>query len=247
MGTRILLLTAALAGLLAGPAAPAVQAQDGFLFRQPQGQLTVRAGPMVPRAQSDIFDFLTTELTLERGDFLAPAFSAELALLAHRHLDVAVGFGWATSSSSSEYADFLGDDGLPIQQTTWLRMTPVTLSLRVLPLARGRALSELAWLPARTTPYMGGGGGVTWYRLRQEGEFIQAVTNAIIVDEYVSSGQGLTAHALAGVDHWITSRIGANIEGRYTWGSAGLEGSFRTYDSLDLTGFQVGLGISFRW
>jgi hypothetical protein len=49
------------------------------------------------------------------------------------------------------------------------------------------------------------------------------------------------------VDHWITSRIGANLEGRYTWGSAGLEGSYRTYDRLDLTGFQVGLGVSFRW
>jgi hypothetical protein len=247
MGTRILLLAVAMAGLLAGPAAPALQAQDGFLFRQPQGQLTLRAGPMVPRARSDIFDFLTTELTLERGDFLAPAFSAELALLAHPNFDIGVSLGFATSSSRSEYADFVGDDGLPIAQTTWLRTTPVTASLRVLPLARGRALSDLAWLPARTAPYLGGGGGVTWYRLRQEGEFIRVDTNEIVMDEYASSGRGLTAHALAGVDHWITSRIGANLEGRYTWGSAGLEGSFRTYDRLDLTGFQVGLGLSFRW
>jgi hypothetical protein len=247
MGTRILLLAMAMAGLLAGPAAPRLQAQDGFLFRQPQAQLTLRAGPMVPRAQSDIFDFLTTELTLERRDFLAPSFSAELALLAHRNFDIGVGLGWATSSSNSEYADFVGDDGLPIAQTTWLRLIPVTASLRVLPLARGRALSDLAWLPAGTTPYLGGGGGVTWYRLRQEGEFIRADTDEIVMDEYISSGQGLTAHALAGVDHWITSRIGANLEGRYTWGSAGLEGSYRTYDSLDLTGFQVGLGVSFRW
>jgi hypothetical protein len=246
MGTRILLLAMAMAGLLAGPAAPAVQAQDGFLFRHPPAQLTVRAGPMVPRAQSDIFDFLTTELTLERRDFLAPAFSAELALLVHRSFDIGIGIGRAASSSRSEYADFIGDDGQPIEQTTWLRMTPVTASLRVLPLGRGRTLSELAWLPAGTTPYVGAGGGVTWYRLRQEGEFIRAVTNEIIIHEYVSSGQGATAHALAGVDHWITSRIGANLEARYTWGSAGLEGSYRTYDRLDLTGFQVGLGIAFR-
>jgi hypothetical protein len=229
--------------LVAGPA----HGQDGFLFRPPMGELTLRAGPIVPRAQSDVFDFLTSELTIQRGDFRAPAVAAEVAFFLTDRLDLALGAGWSESNTRSEFREFIGDDGLPIEQTTSLRLVPLTASVRFLPLERGRRLSGLAWLPRQTLPYVGGGLGMTWYRLQQDGEFIEPETLEIFIQEYESSDHALTAHALAGLHHWFTPRIGANLEGRYTWGSAGLAGSFRSYDKLDLTGFQFGLGVSFRW
>lgn len=245
MLTRLIVPTLLAAAVLL-PAAGA-HAQEGFLFRPPMGQLTLRAGPLLPRAQSDVFDFITSELTVDRGDFLAPSLSAELGVLAGSRLDIVLGLGWSESSTRSEFRALIGDDGLPIEQTTTLRLMPVTLSGRFLPIERGRRLGTLAWLPATVTPYVGGGGGVTFYRLRQQGEFVNAATNDIFVDEYTSSGRGMTVHGLAGVDYWFSPRIGANLEGRYTRGSADMVGSFRTYDSLDLTGFGLGVGVTFRW
>ncbi|HSJ23554.1 MAG TPA: hypothetical protein VK929_02645 [Longimicrobiales bacterium] len=228
--------------------APALlHAQDGFLFSRPEAQLTVRAGPSLPQARSDLFDEITTELTLERSDFRAPMLGAELALLLGTNFDLALGVGWAESSSRSEYRDFEGDDGLPIEQRTRLRIAPVTATARYLPLDRGRTMSNLAWLPARVTPYIGGGVGMTWYRLRQEGEFVDRQTYDIFLEEYESTAHNFTVHAVAGGDWWVTPRIGLNVEARHTRGSAPVQGSYSRFESMDLSGTQAFIGVSWRW
>jgi hypothetical protein len=235
------------AGLLAGLQTGELHAQDGFLFRAPQVQVTFRAGPVMPRAQSDVFDFMTSELTLERGDFRAPALAAEFAVLLGPRWDLALSLGHSEAESRSEYRDLIGSDGLPIEQTTRLRTMPLTGTLRFYPIERGRTVGSLAWLPTRTTPYIGAGGGMTWYRLEQQGEFVELPDYDIFYHEYRSAANALTLHAVAGADHWFTPRIGLNLEGRYTHGSAPTEGAYRSYDRLDLSGLQASVGLSFRW
>jgi hypothetical protein len=249
MGCRTPLLTAAaVAGaLLVGAAPAAVHAQDGYLFRAPQAQITLRAGPQLPRAHSDIFDEITTELTLERSDFRAPSLGAELNLLLGQRLAVGLGLDWAESSAHSEYREFIGDDGLPIEQTTRLRTMPLAATAKWSLLPRGRAVSQLAWIPTRTNPFVGAGGGVTWYRLHQDGEFVNRETGDIFLQEYESRDRALTAHAIAGVDHWFTPRLGLTLEGRYTHGSAPVGGSYAGFQSMDLRGVQATLGLSVRW
>jgi opacity protein-like surface antigen len=249
MGSRTpTLVAAALAGaLLLGSPPATVHAQDGYLFRAPQAQLTLRAGPQLPRAHSDLFDDITSELTLERSDFRAPALGAELSLLLGRRLSLGMGVDWAESHARSEYRDLIGDDGLPIEQNTRLRTVPVMATARWSLVPRGRALSQLAWIPSRTNPYVGAGAGVTWYRLQQDGEFVNRATGDIFLQEYESSDQALTAHAVAGVDHWFTPRLGLTLEGRYTHGSAPVSGSYAGFQSMDLRGVQATLGLSVRW
>jgi opacity protein-like surface antigen len=235
------------AGVLALAPGSVLHGQDGFLFSAPAAQVTLRAGPALPSANSDLFDFLTTELTLERSDFRAPALSAELSFLFGRHWDVGASLGVATSTSHSEYEHFIGDDDLPIEQTTKLRMMPLSATARFYPLATGRKVGTLAWIPTRTTPYVGAGAGVTWYRLNQEGEFIEHGSGIIFRNSYTTGSNNLTLHALAGVTHWFTPHLGLNAEARYTRGSAGTTGSFTQYDRFDLGGTQASLGLSLRW
>lgn len=255
MRARPQLFAIIVAGLLLSLEAPQAQAQDGFLFRSPQVQMTVRAGPVLPRAQGDIFGFMTSELTLERSDFRAPSVAGELAFIGMPRLDFVLGLGWAQSESSSEFALWQGAEGDPIAQTTRLRTVPLTMTARVYPLARGRSVSRLAWVPTRTMPYAGVGAGLTWYDLRQEGEFLdtqQCLEDpetgcSIFYQEFGASGQAPAVHGVVGIDHWFTPRVGLNIEGRYTHSSAPGKDSFRTYDSLDLSGVQATLGLTFRW
>jgi hypothetical protein len=237
--------------LLASTATPAL-AQNGFLFQRPMASLTLRAGPVMHSVGGDVFDFMTTELTLDRGDFRAPSFGADLAIALTDRVDIVVGLSRAETETRSESREWVGEDDLPIEQVTRFMTLPITGSLRFYPMSRVQRISDLAWVPARTTPYLGGGGGIVAYRLEQEGEFVDEADLSIFTDEFTSKGSGWTAHALAGVDHWFSPRVALNVEGRYTLGSASPEGDFRSgpggeWESIDLGGFQAGVGLSFRW
>ena len=248
------------------PAEPtAVQAQDGFMFGQPKAQLTLRAGPVLYKAGGDLFDFFQSELTLDRSDFRAPAIGGDIAIVVHPRLDVALGAAWSQSESRSAsfdsscigteyectYVDTETD--LPIEQTTTFRVIPVIASVRFYPLSRGRRISELAWVPARLTPYVGGGGGVGWYRLLQSGEFVAKEimdgeeVALIFPADLESSGRAAVGQLFAGVDHWFTPRAGLNVEARYTFGSATPGYDFVGWDSIDLSGLQLGVGLAVRW
>jgi hypothetical protein len=251
-----LALACAAAGFII-PAVPApAHAQDGFLFQPPRVQLTLRGGLLQHSARSDFFDWAVDTLTIQRHQFRSPVMGLDVGYLAGRHFDVVIGIGYGESERGSEYRHWdewdidpaTGDTIVsPIRQSTRIRAVPVHVGVRYRPLPRGRTLSELAWLPGRTSPYVGAGGGMTWYRLVQEGDFIDAGLN-IFEDSLESSGSGLVGHVAAGVDHWLTPRLGANLEARYSVGSAGMnQERFRGFDDLDLGGLQVTLGISLRW
>jgi outer membrane protein W len=242
IAARTLIATAMLAGVAADG-----RAQDGFLFRAPAAQLTVRSGGSMPLANQGIFDFLTSELTLERGDFAAASIGAELALLVSSRFDIGVSVARAESSAPSAFRDLIGDDGEPIRQQTRLRTLPLTLSARYRLVPRGRSVADLAWTPTSFSPYIGAGAGFIGYRLQQQGEFVDYRDNAIYNDFLESKGSGQTVHALAGLDYWFAPRIGVNAEARYTRGSAPLDGNFRDHDDIDLSGLQAGLGLTFRW
>lgn len=221
--------------------------QDGFLFRAPEAALTLRVGPLLYTARSDVFDAFREELTLERGDFRAPAAGLDLVFMALPRLDVVLGIGYAQASPRSEFREWIDDRGDPIEQVTRLQSVPLTATLRYLPMARGRAVASTAWLPASTVPYVGAGGGVAWYRLRQTGDFVDSRDRSIFSDTIESSGWQGIVHALAGVDHWLTPRLGVNAEARYTYGRAAADEGFRSFDRLDVGGVQASLGFSVRW
>jgi opacity protein-like surface antigen len=239
--------------LLCGAAS--AEAQQGFMFKAPVAQLTLRAGPQVPRAQSDLFDHLTSQLTLERGDFRTPSIGVDLAVLLGDHLDAVFGVSWAEARARSEFREWEGADGEPIPQSTRLRTVPATLSIRFHPISRGRKVADYAWLPTRLTPYAGGGVGYTFYRLEQAGEFLNVGACEaspetgcdIFVQTYESQDGALTFHGLAGVEYWVQPRVGLRLEGRYTHGSAPLSQQFRSWERIDLTNFEAGVGLSFRW
>lgn len=227
--------------------------QDGFMFKPPIGSLTFRAGPMLYRAGGDLFDQITSDLTLERSDFRTPAVGAELLFMPTSRIDLAIGLMYTNTESPSEFKHWVEPNPdpnglpLPIEQTTRLRAIPVTISLRYQLLPRGRKVGELAWIPRKTTPYVGAGGGLVFYRFEQQGDFINFSNSNISASTITSSGEGAIFHALAGADYWLTSKFGLNVEARYTHGSANPDEGFRTFDSLDLGGVSVTAGLSLRW
>ncbi|WP_419949718.1 hypothetical protein [Candidatus Palauibacter sp.] len=226
-------------------AAEFVAAQD-FLFGRPSVTVGVRFGYALPRAEGEIFDFTRDELTIDKADFNSAAFGLDLGVRLSDRLDLSAGIGYENSEIDSEFRDFIGDDDLPILQTTSFERVPFTLGLKAYLTERGRRISDLAWIPAKWAPFVGGGVGVVWYEFEQHGEFVDYETLDIFFDRFTSSSGSVLGYATAGFDYSLGLRWIFTAEARYSWASADMGDDFFGFDPIDLTGLRAALGFSLR-
>ncbi len=220
---------------------------NGFLFRQPVGSFGVRAGFAQASAGSDIFSFMTNELTLGRSDFAGVSYGADLAFRIWSRVDLVLGGAYSGSDVRSEFRRFVDNNDLPIEQTTNLARIPLTASAKLYLTPRGRSVGRFAWIPATFAPFVGVGGGAMWYRFRQQGDFIDMDTFEVFPDTFRSSGWTPTANGFAGLDVSLSPRFGLTGDGRYTWARAPLSSDFSGFDRIDLSGYNASLGLYVRF
>jgi len=257
---RGLLVSVCVGLLLAGAVSPA-HAQDSpqssgsyqapanpdFLLGRPRTALGVRGEWLFASAGSDIFDFVTEQLTLEKSSFNAPGFGMDVAFTITDRMDVVAGFDIAKSNSSSEYRDYIDNENLPIQQTTSLRQSTIFGSLKVSLFPRGRTISRYAWIPSAIVPYVGGGGGVINYDFQQDGDFVDFQDFSVFPESFRSHGWSPTVHVFGGADIQLYKRTFLSLEGRYQWASATLDNDFIDFKPMDLGGFRFGAGFHFMF
>jgi hypothetical protein len=227
-----------------------VQAQDtgnGFLFRAPTGEVSFRGGFDRANAGSDVFAFTVKELTLNRRDFSALTFATDVDKVLTPRLDVRFSVGISQTTTPSEFRDFVDNNRQPIEQTTVFMRVPLTASLKAYLISPGRSVGHFAWIPSRYAPYVGAGGGALWYRLEQEGDFIDFATTKVFRDRFVSEGFTPTVQAFAGTDVSLTPRFAVTAEGRYQWARSRLSADFSKFQPIDLSGFAVTAGVSIRY
>ena len=247
---RAAALVVAAAGLLAvARPAHAQDGGDGYLFRAPQASLTLRAGLAAAAARSDVFTESTDLLTLGRGDFRGFTLGADLAIARapDSRIDIVLGVGYASSSTPSEFRDWVDQDDRPIVQTTSFRRVPVTVGAKAYLTSRGRSIGSLAWVPARIAPYVGAGVGATWYRFRQDGDFVDFRTDEVFTDTLETSGWGATAQASAGMDFSLSPRMALTLDARYVYAKAGVGQDFSGFDDIDLSGPAFTAGFTLRF
>jgi len=220
---------------------------DGFLFRRPIVTFGLRGGYDRPTAQSDIFDFTTTQLTLNRGDFAAFGYAADIGFRVANRVDLVFSAGDARRRAPSEFRNFVDLDDEPIEQTTLLRRVPLTVGVRFALAAPGEKISRLAWLPSRFTPWVGLGGGLMHYSFRQSGDWVDFETLDVFSKTYASKGQTAMAFANIGVDLSLNERFMLTGDVRYSRASAALSDTFDGFDKIDLSGTAATIGISVRY
>jgi hypothetical protein len=226
------------------PPPPVSMPAPDFLFGQPTWSLAVRGSWVLSSAGSDWYRFVTNQLTLSGGDFNAPAIGADVAFALTPRLDIVTGFDFSRSNTQSEYRHYVDNNRLPIVQTTDLRGVNVGASLRYALAARGREVGSLAWIPRPLVPYVGAGGGMYWFRVRQSGDFVDYQDLSVFNDVFESSGWTPSVQAFGGVDLKLHRRLYLNVEARYVWASADLGPVWIDFDPIDLAGLRIGTGIS---
>jgi hypothetical protein len=219
--------------------------EPDFLFGAPRGFLGVRGGGQIAAGGSDIYDFFSGLLTLEKSDFNAALLGVDVGIAVHPRVDVVFGFEFSEGGASSEYRDYVDDQDLPITQDTRLRIVPVTGSVRLYLTPRGRQISRFAYVPAKVRVYAGGGGGLVWYELVQTGDFVDFVDLSVFTSSFRSSGLSLGAQAFGGLEVTLGTRWFLSFEGKYLWSKSDVGEDFVSFDPIDLSGARISAGINF--
>jgi hypothetical protein len=223
------------------------QGARDFRFGEPHFSLAFNVGYGMPRASSDIYDFVMTDLTLQKSDFYSMVLGGSFGYRVTNRIELSLDVSYGNSNTRSEFRDWVDMDDLPIEQNTRLSWTPVTVNLKGYLWERGRRISQLAWVPGKWTPFLGVGGGEVYYNFRQAGDFVDFETLEIYSDTYRSSGDAGVFHVLAGAEWSLGPHFYLTGEGRYSWAEAQMDRDFVGFQPIDLSGFQGTVGLALRF
>ena len=235
-------------GLLLGGAQEAeAQGSKDFRFGEPHFSLAFNMGYGMPRAGSDVYDFVMNDLTLQKSDFYSVVFGGSFGVRVTNRVEVSLDVSYGNSNTRSEFRDWVDLDDLPIEQNTRLSWTPVTGSVKAYLWERGRRISQLAWVPGKWSPFLGVGGGRVYYNFRHSGDFVDFDTLEIFSDTFRSAGSSGIFHVLAGAEWSLGPYFYLTGEGRYSWAEARMSKDFVGFDPIDLSGFQGTVGLALRF
>jgi opacity protein-like surface antigen len=222
-----------------------------FLLGRPRVMVGVRGSWFKANAGSDIYDFITDQFTVDKSDFSAGSFTAEMAVNVTSRLDITGGIDFNGMSKPSEDRDeeelLPNGSRIPIEQVTELEQMNLFASAKFSLLPRGRRVSSLAWIPNTFVPYVGAGGGYGKYTMRQNGDFVDFVDHHIFTDTFRSEGWAPIFNVMGGTDIQVMRRLVLSFEARYSWQHADLDSDFVDFDPIDLGGLRFGAGIHFAF
>lgn len=247
---RFTLLAVGALTALSGATATVAQAQlggDGFAFHRPRVAFTLSGGLALPSASSDLFTFSMRELTLGKSDFRSGQIGGDVAITLAERVDLVLAVSSSSSRTRSEFRDWVDNNDMPIEQTTYFRVIPYTASLRYYVLPRGQRIGSIAWIPSRFTPFVSLGAGAAKYRFDQVGDFIDYQTLAVFADRYESAGTAALAQASVGAGWALSPFLQLTGEVRYQRAHGNLSSDFQGFKPLDLSGASSSVGLTIRF
>jgi hypothetical protein len=248
-GAQCSIRSAIVVALIALPSVAVAQSGNGYLFKQPNGSFVMRGGYEPSRATGEGFDVLRRETTLGDNSFNSFNLGFDLNFLLTRSVDLTFTVDLSSRASTSEYREW-EENGQPIVHESQLDRVGLGAGFRYNLLPRGRQISSLAYIPAKTVPYIGATAGVMWYEFTQSGDFVEVVndsTGNIFSDELASHHYGFMGQVFGGIERRLTARWSVLGEARFTQSNSKFTKDYLGLGSLQLSGLALNLGASVRF
>jgi hypothetical protein len=204
-------------------------------------------GYLFPQANSDVFDMVVRELTLEKSDFQTWSLGVEGGFNLFEKVDIVFTFDYSNRSNTSEFRDFVDEQGLPIIQATGFKQSSLTAGIQYLFIPRGRGIGQYAWLPNRIVPFVEAGVGGLWYRFKQEGDFVDSTTLEIFPAFLQSSGWAPTVYVGGGTDIHLFKSVYLTLDIRYSWSEHDMSRSYTGFEPIDLSSFRTTAGLNWHY
>lgn len=228
----------ALFGLLAVAAVPAsAQYRQHSYGSDRDGEFRLRVGAFRPDGDSEYWDGIRRDFTgSSPSDFQAPNFGLDYVLPLNGPLSLMFSGSVFHGTSSNSYRDFADNFGDRIRHDTTLDIASFTAGLLV----------HLAPRNAPIQPYIGAGGGVYPWRLKESGDFVNLHTTTLNIfsSDLKADGTAFGYYGLVGLEVPISRRLNLFAEGRWTRVDDDLNKDFEGFGKLDLGGREVAAGLS---
>lgn len=206
-----------------------------------QQSITFQLGAFLPKAEDsrtagDVLVVNRQYLVFNVSDFNGFTTGGEWAIGLGEFFEAGVGVGYFQETVPTVYDAWVNSDGSEIQQDLRLRIVPVTVVARILPLGNKRAFQ----------PYVGGGLGIYSWKYSETGEFVDFYDNSIYRTSYVQSGTSVGPVAVFGARGRLSRSFTLGMEVRLQWGQADLSQDFLG-DKLDLGGTSILSTFTYRF
>jgi len=191
----------------------------GFLPKGEDGRVT---GDVMVRDLDD--------LVFEVKDFTGGSVSGEWLFTLGNYMEAGVGVGYYKRTVPSVYRSFVNADNSEIEQNLKFRISPVTGSVRFLPIGHGSV-----------EPYVGVGVGIFNWRWSETGQFVDTSDSSIFRSTYVAKGTSVGPVILAGIrapiaDVWD---VGGEVQFQKATGDINRADTGLLGDKIDLGGWHA--------
>ena len=239
MKARTLRMTIVLLGLLAAvaPAWGQSYGRRGAGVAERDGAFRIRFGDFRPEGDSEYWDDKELDFTGTASDLENGLFGADYLFSLGRRTGLLFSGSVYEGDTTQSYRDFVDNFGDRIRHDTTLGIATATLGV------------VFQFAPeAQISPYIGAGGGAYFWRLREEGDFIDFGPNPdeVFSATLESDGVAFGYYWLAGVEAPLTQRISLYAEGRWSRAEDELSGDFEGFGDIDLSGREYSVGLSWN-
>src|SRR4051794_3984414 len=222
----LLALTAILAGANAASAQQTLNFNIGYFTIRGQD---ARTGVGCTNCGRDV-DVLIADkdfLTFEFSDFNSATIGGEWLVPLGSFAEAGAGLSFSRRTVPSVYTNYVNANGAEIDQNLRMRLIPIDLTVRVLPLGRRSPFQ----------PYVGAGLSVVNWRYSEFGNFIDFSTagRPVFSAEYNANGTS-TGPVFLGGARWADGGISVGGEVRYRQATGDLGEDFAA-NKLDLGGW----------
>jgi outer membrane protein W len=223
---------------LAATALPAAAQGRGWYGADQNFRL--RLGGFQPAGDSEYWRDKEVDFTGEASDLTNVSFGIDY------RVDLAPQLGLQFSGTTfegemdQEYRDFVDDSGFEIRHTTRLELASVTAGVVLFLTEPGAAVR----------PYLGAGAGAWFWRLEEDGEFIDFTPPPPVIFDATleSEGTAFGYYGQAGFEVPVGRQWSFFAEGRWQQVEDDLADDFADdFGKIDLSGLDVGAGVSWRF
>ena len=194
------------------------------------------------RVEGDVLFNDLNSLFFEIDDFRGFSFGADWTYALTDYIEAGADISFYSNKVPSVYREFVDSDGTEVAQDLKLRLIPVTLSARFLPMGRKSTVQ----------PFVGIGLGIINWRYSETGEFIDFETNPdgdIFRANFVADGTELAPVVIGGIRFLVSDAFTLGGEVRWhkaTGDTGGISQGFLG-DKIDLGGLTTNFSFGFRF